>query len=358
MVSRRDILKTIGLIGVGAMAGFRPDAADLAKAALSTQGDLPPLPPSWTHQPMGRVSGEYMNLRGAPTSDGELLGRVEQDEILRVWRVVEGEDFLGYNPLWLETPRGYVYSSFVQPMDYHLPARPVAELGPDGKWAELIAPYSDAYWDPTAENPDRWVYRMYYGSVFRVTDLVQGSDGRAWYKIKEMYQGFYMPATHFRIIPREDLSVISPDVDPADKRLEVNLRQQVITAYERGVAVWRHRVATGLPGFETPAGIHYIFDKRASERMVGGRAATEDEDERYNLGGVPFVCYFTADWVATHGCYWHNDYGQRHSHGCVNLPNYAARWIWRWTTPYVDYDEFYREVTYRLDGTRVDVIEG
>jgi hypothetical protein len=67
--------------------------------------------------------------------------------------------------------------------------------------------------------------------------------------------------------------------------------------------------------------------------MIGGAG----DDDHYNLPGVPFVCYFTAEFAATHGCYWHNDYGNVRSHGCVNLPPDAARWIWRWTDPVADY---------------------
>jgi hypothetical protein len=165
-----------------------------------------------------------------------------------------------------------------------------------------------------------------------------------------------MRATHLRLIPDEDLMPLSPEVAPQDKWIEVDLAQQILIAWEGDIPVFAQRVSTGLPGYATPEGTHYIFDKRISERMVGGLASSEEFGDYYNLPGVPFVCYFTAEWVATHGTYWHNDFGQPHSHGCVNVPGYAAKWLWRWTTPYVagpDLNQFYVRPEYRTEGTRV-----
>jgi lipoprotein-anchoring transpeptidase ErfK/SrfK len=31
-----------------------------------------------------------------------------------------------------------------------------------------------------------------------------------------------------------------------------------------------------------------------------------------------------------HGTYWHHNFGQPMSHGCVNLPTDAAQWIYDW----------------------------
>jgi hypothetical protein len=37
--------------------------------------------------------------------------------------------------------------------------------------------------------------------------------------------------------------------------------------------------------------------------------------------------------MALHGAYWHDKFGFKHSHGCVNLPPADAAWLWNWTTP-------------------------
>ncbi len=84
--------------------------------------------------------------------------------------------------------------------------------------------------------------------------------------------------------------------------------------------------------------------------MIGG-----DEGDRYDLPGVAFPVYFTWSAVAIHGTYWHNDYGRRHSHGCVNVTNQAAQWIFRWVEPVAAYDEYRVNATPET-ATRIVVI--
>jgi lipoprotein-anchoring transpeptidase ErfK/SrfK len=31
-----------------------------------------------------------------------------------------------------------------------------------------------------------------------------------------------------------------------------------------------------------------------------------------------------------HGCYWHNNFGQPMSHGCVNMRMSDAQWLYNW----------------------------
>ncbi|WP_420829511.1 L,D-transpeptidase [Nannocystis pusilla] len=36
---------------------------------------------------------------------------------------------------------------------------------------------------------------------------------------------------------------------------------------------------------------------------------------------------------ALHGAYWHDQFGKRRSHGCVNLAPLDARWLFEWVSP-------------------------
>ena len=40
----------------------------------------------------------------------------------------------------------------------------------------------------------------------------------------------------------------------------------------------------------------------------------------YGVPDVPNVMYVNLDAEALHGAYWHDNFGQRMSHGCINLP--------------------------------------
>jgi len=71
-----------------------------------------------------------------------------------------------------------------------------------------------------------------------------------------------------------------------------------------------------------------------------------------DLYGVPWVSSFTDTGIAFHGTYWHNDFGKPHSHGCINLPINAARWIYLWCQPFVPLK---RMIINSNQGTRINV---
>ena len=50
--------------------------------------------------------------------------------------------------------------------------------------------------------------------------------------------------------------------------------------------------------------------------------------EYYYVHDVPSVMYFTNRGHAIHGAYWHNNFGYRMSHGCINLPVNFASWLY------------------------------
>jgi len=348
-ISRRAVLKSLGLIGFA----LTPLQQYTARAA--TQGGSPQdLTPHWNGEPFGRITFDDMNARAEPNVNAEVLNILKRDMVVPVREAIVGQHVFLNNDLWLETPYGYLYSSYVQPMHYYLPQTPRADLG-EGMWAEVIVPFSDAYWDTTDADPERLVSRQTHKSVYYLKELVKGKDGKSWYLVEEPYQSYYMRATHLRIIAPEEMSPISPEVDPRDKRVEVDLGKQLVLCYEKEQIVFAARASTGAGDFGTPRGKFRIHDKRAGTRMIGGSASDNVGD--YDLPGVPFTAYFTGDWAAIHGAYWHNDFGIPRSHGCVNLPPDASRWIWRWTTPYVDYHALVYQIKNGYEGTPV-IVDG
>lgn len=125
-----------------------------------------------------------------------------------------------------------------------------------------------------------------------------------------------------------------PKLRPASIRanerwVAVNLGQQTAVAYEGDVPVYAAMVATGLPATPTVQGIFRTWQRLASGKMSGGSAATGGY---YYLEGVTWTCYFHAGY-ALHTAYWHDAFGRRRSHGCVNLSPYDAWWIYQWSAP-------------------------
>jgi lipoprotein-anchoring transpeptidase ErfK/SrfK len=102
--------------------------------------------------------------------------------------------------------------------------------------------------------------------------------------------------------------------------IDIDLSNQWLTAYEGDTPVFGAAVSTGIDGYYTPTGDYSILWMLDWETMVG---------EDYYLPDVPYVMYF-APHLAIHGTYWHENFGSPSSHGCVNLPIWAAGWLYEW----------------------------
>ncbi|GAG41958.1 unnamed protein product, partial [marine sediment metagenome] len=63
---------------------------------------------------------------------------------------------------------------------------------------------------------------------------------------------YNVPAAHMRPIPDEELAPISPDVPPQDKRIDINLATQTLTAFERDQQVFQAKVSSGVPRSKDP----------------------------------------------------------------------------------------------------------
>lgn len=324
--SRRDFIKLSGLA--------------LAGAALPTRRppQSPPTRPSWpANTPLGRVTANRIRLISRPHVDGERLDYRYLDDVFPVIRSVVGQGFYPHNHVWFETPDGYAYSSWVQPVKY-APDEPLAVAPKEGVYVEVSAPYLDAHVKPDSESPV--AYRLYYGSTYQIIARIVGPGGEVWYRINdENGVQMYGQATYLKRILESEFAPISPGV--ADKSVVVTLSQQSLSAYEGKTEVFRARIASGRTYFGddgstvgslTPAGEHPLWSKRASRHMTGGTP-----ENGYDLPGVPWVCYFSGNGAAIHGTYWHNDYGTPKSAGCINCRPEDAKWLFRWTLPEVPY---------------------
>lgn len=109
------------------------------------------------------------------------------------------------------------------------------------------------------------------------------------------------------------------------KWIDVNLSTQYLVAYDGDSVFLESYVSTGRPGFDTPTGTFSINSKLESQTMEGVIGG-----EYYNVPDVPWVMYFTDEGHALHGTYWHNNFGNVMSHGCVNLPMDVAEALYAW----------------------------
>jgi lipoprotein-anchoring transpeptidase ErfK/SrfK len=167
-------------------------------------------------------------------------------------------------------------------------------------------------------------------------------------------------AEAFRPITVEELEPIHPEAE--NKRIVVDVTHQSLSCFEGDSEVYYCRVSTGakfnmygeiVDKWETPVGKHETTRKFISLQMAGGTTGAG-----YDLPGIGWTMIFATGGVAIHSTFWHNNFGDRMSHGCVNVRPEDSKWIFRWTQPVVPYDPGMVDITVNdTRGTRVDVVE-
>ena len=102
----------------------------------------------------------------------------------------------------------------------------------------------------------------------------------------------------------------------------------MLYAYDGEILFMTEPISTGLNLTPTPRGTFTIFKMTPSRFMQG--PIPDVSDQIYDLPGVPWNLYFTEDGAVIHGAYWHDHFGKRWSHGCVNLPPQKAKELYFW----------------------------
>ena len=110
-----------------------------------------------------------------------------------------------------------------------------------------------------------------------------------------------------------------------EKWIEVDLTTQMLYAYEGRELVFSTEISSGRSATQTTQGKFRIQRKLESQTMAG---------PGYYLPNVTWVQYFVGA-MAFHTAYWHNNFGQPMSHGCVNMREADAKWLYDWTSPAV-----------------------
>lgn len=122
-------------------------------------------------------------------------------------------------------------------------------------------------------------------------------------------------------------------VGEGERWIDVDLKQQLLVAYEGDRPVFATLVSSGRKGtkeepFDTPTGTFRVQTKHVSSSMDGNTAS----DGNYSIQDVPWAIFFEGNY-ALHGAFWHSGFGGRRSHGCINLAPGDARWLFWWVLP-------------------------
>lgn len=206
------------------------------------------------------------------------------------------EEYLGgarvshFAGVLINTPPAYPFAWML--LDTKPSTRPGAEPVPGTEWMRrytLVNIYATALvdgWEWYLIGPDQWVHQTRLGKITPI-ERPEGVSGR-W--------------------------------------IAVDLYEQTLVAYEDDTMVFATLVSSGLPDWPTHEGLFQIWARHEETPMSGAEGAPDF----YYLEEVPWTMYFDND-IALHGTYWHDGFGYRHSHGCVNLTITDAHWLYQWT---------------------------
>ncbi len=236
-----------------------------------------------------------------------------------LYSTVQGALFNEAGELWYQIN----YGEFVQAEDLHMveisqftgvkvnsqPERPFGWMVVDFWYSE--APDTEP--SPTALKLPRYTF-------FEVFDAVTGEDGWIWYNIGDS-----------RWVRQTYVSLVEPTPRPEEIGenefwVEVDLYEQSFAAYEGDRMVYAGLVSSGLNRWPTHEGLFQVWDRQLATKMSGA----EGKIDYYFIEDVPHTMFFDYD-IALHGAYWHDRFGYKHSHGCVNMPPYAAEWVFNWS---------------------------
>ncbi len=298
---------------------------------------------------VGRVTTALIFIYQQPSLLAERLGKLYRDQLLNLLEEIRSPDGPSYNPRWYRIEQGYVHSAYIQRVDFRPPNDPLPTVPDQGVLGEVTVPYTRTFykgrgaaWQP--------MYRLYYESVHWIKAVCDGPDGTVWYRLSDPKNDsqYYVPAADLRPIAPAEFSPIAQDVPAAEKHIIVSIGEQTLTAYEGEKVVLQTKISSGMPSndmlegeipTDTPIGYWRITQKMPSRHMGNGRLTSQID--AYELPGVPWTMGFHKTGASLHGSFWHDNFGHRMSHGCVNMRNSEALWLFRWTDPVYEPSNWY-----------------
>jgi hypothetical protein len=130
-------------------------------------------------------------------------------------------------------------------------------------------------------------------------------------------------------------------VEAGAKWIVVSISAGTLVAYDDLRPVFATLVSPGQGGVPVSGRDHVKYSTTplgAFRITYKDRAATMSpetgEDRSFWIADVPFTQYFNPPF-ALHASYWHEQFGQPMSAGCINASPLDAEWLFGWTEPAV-----------------------
>ncbi|MEZ4225472.1 MAG: L,D-transpeptidase [Polyangiaceae bacterium] len=133
-------------------------------------------------------------------------------------------------------------------------------------------------------------------------------------------------------------------VAPGEKWVLISITNGTLVAYDGLSPVYATLQSPGAGGVPvrgkdpvkmstTPMGVYRVTFKHRAATM----SPETGENRSFWIADVPYTQYFNAPF-ALHTAYWHENFGEPMSAGCVNLSPEDGRYLYEWTDPKVPAD--------------------
>jgi hypothetical protein len=322
---------------------------------------------------LGRVGWYTVQLKERPDHDSKTIGVLYPDTVLPWLRETVGYRPGRNNQRYVETPQGYIWPEYFIPVrdQRNIPLNSLPQSGKEsGMWVEVTVPWVNVVMDNPPPRSSYFKYReenglpmrFNYSQILWVDQIRTDESGAILYRVNERYGNpgdkFWAPGEAFHPITPEEMKPIHPEIEDKHIVIRRSWHEQILSCYEGTSEVYFCRVSTGVTEDSTPLSAtgspgYQIWRKLHSMQMSGGTS-----EEGWQLPGIGWTSLFRGDGIAIHSTWWHNNFGEPMSHGCVNVCPADAKWIFRWTHPQVPFDTGDNDVTITGEtSTRIMVVE-
>ena len=156
--------------------------------------------------------------------------------------------------------------------------------------------------------------------------IAAGADGRALGDTSGVAAAYATQLAEGKPVFELPVTVTAAQVTKTSRNIVVNLSEQREYLFENGQVIDSFLISSGVSGHDSHTGNFRITAKLSSQNM-GNPDLTQAPN--YYTQNVPDVMYYNGD-EALHGAYWHNNFGNVMSHGCINMPLDKAANVFDW----------------------------
>lgn len=176
--------------------------------------------------------------------------------------------------------------------------------------------------------------------VFLQDEAPVASRGQSYWRAREQGaegQALYVRERDVSLVTKRDKLPWGLTSD--EKWLEVSITRGALVAYRGLEPVFSTLVSPGAGGVPvkghdpvkwstTPLGRYRVTFKHLAADM----SPDQGEDRSFWIADVPYTQYFNPPF-ALHVAYWHENFGDPMSAGCINLSPRDGKWLFDWTGP-------------------------